>query len=382
MKTLIMVTHLLGTGHLSRALILARAFVAAGHDVRLVSGGRPASHLDTTDVGFVQLPPLQSDGVNFTHLLDEMGDPATDALHEARRGMLKQIMAGFAPDLVITELYPFGRRSLAAEFQIVLAAAAAQAPRPVVCASVRDILAPPSKPAKARAASDIIRQCYDAVLVHSDPALVPLEASWPVPPDLGTKLHYTGFVAAAPAPVLPDARGAGHVLVSAGGGDVGGALFATVIHAARQTPDLKWCLLVGGATAPQVIAKLQQDAPPGVEVMATTPDFRQMLHHAAASVSLCGYNTALDVLQAGTPAVFVPFDAGGEVEQSLRAAALSKLDGVAVLKTRDLTAQTLTNALRHVMAQPRRADTSIAMNGAARSVKIATELVKGARNAG
>jgi len=44
-----------------------------------------------------------------------------------------------------------------------------------------------------------------------------------------------------------------------------------------------------------------------------------MLYHAAASVSLCGYNTALDILQAGTPAVFVPFDDGSEVEQGLRA---------------------------------------------------------------
>ena len=56
-----------------------------------------------------------------------------------------------------------------------------------------------------------------------------------------------------------------------------------------------------------------------------------MLYHAAASVSLCGYNTALDVLQSGVPAVLVPFDNGGEVEQSLRAEALAPQELVADL---------------------------------------------------
>jgi len=56
-----------------------------------------------------------------------------------------------------------------------------------------------------------------------------------------------------------------------------------------------------------------------------TPDFRMLLTGAAASVSMCGYNTALDVLQAGVPAVLIPFDDGGEVEQGLRADALAAL---------------------------------------------------------
>ncbi|HBR43215.1 MAG TPA: glycosyltransferase, partial [Sulfitobacter sp.] len=42
MKVSIVVTHLLGTGHLARALTLGRAYGAAGHDVQVVSGGMPA----------------------------------------------------------------------------------------------------------------------------------------------------------------------------------------------------------------------------------------------------------------------------------------------------------------------------------------------------
>ena len=40
-RVLIVVTHLLGAGHLTRASALARAFMRAGHEVTVVTGGMP-----------------------------------------------------------------------------------------------------------------------------------------------------------------------------------------------------------------------------------------------------------------------------------------------------------------------------------------------------
>ena len=77
MRVMIVVTHLLGTGHLVRALNIARACVDAGHSVTLVSGGMPVVHLDFTGVNLVQLPPLRSDGVDFTRLLTSDGSVAS-----------------------------------------------------------------------------------------------------------------------------------------------------------------------------------------------------------------------------------------------------------------------------------------------------------------
>ena len=62
MKVMIVVTHLLGTGHLSRALTLGRAFQAAGDRVQIISGGFPAPQLDTDGMNILQLPALRSDG--------------------------------------------------------------------------------------------------------------------------------------------------------------------------------------------------------------------------------------------------------------------------------------------------------------------------------
>ena len=111
-----------------------------------------------------------------------------------------------------------------------------------------------------------------------------------------------------------------------------------------------------------------------VIVEAARPDFRQMLHHAAASVSLCGYNTALDILQAGTPAVFIPFDEGGEVEQGLRANALAERDGISVVTRANLTAQSLLVALERVIAAPHRGIGLGSFDGAARTVEMTHSL--------
>lgn len=373
MRAMIVVTHLLGTGHLRRALVLARAFCGAGHQTLLVSGGMPLPELQAGRVRLQQLPPLRSDGVNFTRLLDETGAVAGATLLRQRQDDLGRAVTAFAPDVLITELFPFGRRVLAAEFQALLDRARDLPLRPLILSSVRDILAPPSKPAKAEATDAIIARHYDAVLVHSDAQSTRLQASWPVSPALAARLRYTGYVAPPPAGPHPQRAGADEILVSAGGGSVGNALFACACEAARLMPEHRWRLLVGGADAPARIAALTGSGPAILE--PARPDFRQMLTHAAASVSLCGYNTALDVLQAGARAVFVPFDDGREVEQTLRAEALSHLPGIAILRTADLTPDRLCAAVRQVRAAPARGGPPLCFDGAARTVALAQDML-------
>ncbi|GAA6201870.1 glycosyltransferase [Aquicoccus sp. SU-CL01552] len=375
MKVMIVVTHLLGTGHLSRALTLARAFDAAGHEVLVVSGGRPAPHLHPGALGWLQLPLLASDGVDFTRLLTDTGEEADAGYLERRRIALRGALIAFAPDVLITELFPFGRRALSGEFLSLLEAARDQRRRPIVLSSIRDILAPPSKPSKAERAEEIVTRLYDAVLVHSDPHATRLEQSWPVTPTLADKLRYTGYVA-PPAPVPhPQGLGTDEVLVSAGGGAVGGPLFRAALEAARLRPALHWRLLVGG-NDPAQLSELQATAPANATVEAARPEFRQMLPHAAASVSMCGYNTAMDLLQAGTPAVLIPFDAGKEVEQSLRAESLAQLPAVEVLRSADMTAHTLAGALDRALAAGPHRDSGLEFDGAARSVAIATQMAE------
>jgi predicted glycosyltransferase len=376
-KAMIAVTHLLGTGHLSRALTLARAFVANGHDTLLATGGAPAPQLDQTGIQMLQLPSLRSDGTNFTRLLDDTGSPANDRYLKQRSNKLNDAIVAFQPDILITELFPFGRRILSAEFLSLLETAKLLPTSPVILSSIRDILAPPSKPAKATRADEVITSYYDAVLVHSDPHSTQLDQSWPVSEKLAPFLRYTGYVAPPSAPPHPDNAGAGEILVSAGGGSVGDALFQTAIETACLNPGQQWRLLVGGSDAAERVVKLAHQAQGTRTIVEPArPDFRQMLANAAASVSMCGYNTALDLLQAGTPAVMIPFDAGNEVEQTLRATSLASLPGLSVLRNADLTPETLNSHLLQVLKDGPRSNTGLRFDGAARSVQLACDMAK------
>lgn len=373
MKVLIVVTHLLGTGHLARALTLARAFGDQGHDTVVVSGGMPAPHLDTTNIELEQLPPVRSNGIDFSTLFDG-SDQSVDGLYmDQRQHALIAILNRVNPDVLITELFPFGRRILKDEFTALLSAAETLSKPPLIVSSIRDILAPPSKPAKAALADTLIDTYYDAVLVHADADLTPLELSWPVSSVIADKLHYTGFVAPPPAPHHPEGIGTGEILVSAGGGDVGGHIFAAALKAADQH-DRKWRLLLGGADAKKRADAMQAIAPKNVTVEPARPDFRQMLYHAHASVCMCGYNTALDVLQSGVSTVFIPFDEGSEVEQGIRADALAKQSNISVIRSVDLTSERLLQALGEVEAEPSRHPIRTGMDGAARTVDIIDNL--------
>lgn len=367
MKIMIVVTHLLGTGHLARALTLARAFQGVDDRVCVVSGGMPAPLIARDFDGLVQLPPVRSDGVDFTTLLGVDGAPVSGSYLARRQSELLACYDSFAPDVLITELFPFGRRILRDEFTALLSHAKGAVVPPLICASIRDILAPPSKPKKATFADEMVLRFYDAVLVHADPDLTPLDISWPVSKTLAPLLRYTGFVTPPAAGPHPDAAGTGEIIVSAGGGDVGGPVYAAALGAAALSAR-PMRILVGGAAPRRQVAQLRATAPAHVVVEPARTDFRQMLTHAAASVSLCGYNTALDILQAGTPAVFIPFDEGAEVEQGLRAGVLSRQNGIATLPFAELTPDRLNTALDTVLAAPPRAAAPGNFDGAAGTV--------------
>lgn len=367
----ILVTHLLGTGHLSRSLILARALRDAGFKPQLISGGMTTGHLDISGIDFVQLPPIRSDGAGFTRLLDREGNPATPELMQERIEAILAAVRNKPPDLLITELFPFGRRMLRVEFEATLSAAKAMPRPPLIFSSVRDILAPPSSSAKADQTEDWLGQHYDGVLVHSDADVLPLEASWPVTPKTKQLLYYTGFIAAPAAPSKsPGHDGADEILVTAGGGPVGRKLFETASLAARLG-DRRWRLLVGGPDAAEFCARLNLEAD-GAPVWAepARADYRQMLDRCAAAVGQCGYNTAIDWLQAGVPGVFVPFAEEGEVEQTMRAASLRKRFGFGQIAEDELTPENLAAAAQSAVQRGRYAAQGLQLDGAARSSRI------------
>jgi predicted glycosyltransferase len=374
LRVLVAVTHLLGAGHLTRAAALARAFAKAGHDTTLASGGMPAPLIRTDGVRLVQLPPVRTVGTDFRTLLDESGQPVTPARLEARRDMLIELIDTTRPDVVVTELFPFGRRGLAGEFMALAEHAKASRPETLVLSSVRDVLVAPAKPERIAQSHETLRRVYDAVLVHGDAELIPLEASWPLNDGARALLRYTGYVDDG-SPVEPVCdSGTGEIVVSGGSSAASLPLYRTALAAAALMSKGRWRILVGGGVAEAEFASLLGAAPPNAMLERARADFRSLLAGAAVSVSQAGYNTVIDVLRSGCRAVFVPFEQGHETEQRLRAEHLAARGCGEVLLEADLSSAYLAERVDKVLQRPRADVAMVRLDGAEQSVAIVEEL--------
>ncbi len=78
--------------------------------------------------------------------------------------------------------------------------------------------------------------------------------------------------------------------------------------------------------------RLQQTKPANVELVRSVPDLAHELRAARASISQCGYNTALDLLRSQVPALVVPYATPEEDEQTRRARRLQQLGAVQMAK--------------------------------------------------
>lgn len=366
-RVIVAVTHLLGSGHLVRAGHLAASLARAGFTVTLASGGVASRVRPGEPAAFLQLPPVKVEGTDFRNLLDEEGRPASLERLAERRRMLVDLAETLRPDVVVTEHFPFGRRQLTDEFLALIAAARAANPRALVLASVRDVLVTP-RPTRIAEAQEHLARRFDGVLVHGDPSFLSLDASWPVTPELAAKLRYTGYLADAS---LEPVRGGlsaeeqpGEVLVSGGGSGAALPLFRLCLEAARHLgASRRWRLLVGRGLGEAAFANLCAAAPEHVVVEWARPDFPALLAGCALSISQAGYNTVLDLVAAGRPAIVVPFDEGGETEQAIRAEAMARaglarclrLAGETPLTGRRL-ADEIAAALRDPAPQPARID--------------------------
>ncbi len=362
MKVMLVVTSLMGAGHLQRTLIIARAIREAGGEPVIVSGGRPIAHLKTGGVTVEHIPSLSADGFDYSRLMTP-DDVADAAYLRSRAAHLVDLFEEHRPDALVTELFPFGRRALSSEFLTLLAQAKGKAK---IYASIRDVLEPKRKIKRAEETALRLRRWYDSVLVHGDPNLIGLEATWPLVENFQDVIRYTGYVAEPSPPA--DLGSTDEVLVSVGGGVIGRNLLETAVQAAGRGART-WRLRVGGADAAVEVDRLRQgagDAPVIIEAAAS--DYRARLAACACSVSLLGYNTCTDLLLAARPSVICPMREGDEREQRIRAEAFRRLTGFHQLD--EVSPEALSGLVENAIATGPGDPHGINMDGAATTARM------------
>lgn len=388
-SVLFYVQHLLGIGHLKRALRIVDALAREGVEVTVVSGGEPvAAVASAITTQIIQLPPIRARDAGFRELVDAAGRPVNADLRIARRKALLEALAAARPDAVLIEAFPFGRRAFRFELDALIDAARSRLPRPLVLCSLRDIVVLHDKK-RGQEIVDRVRADFDFVLVHSDPKLVPLDASFPAAPEISDRLIYTGYVAAAdilaeaslPAPGSDDSAGLDEVVVSVGGGAVGGALLSTALETRRRgfLTGLTWRLLTGPNLPEPQFEALASNLPERVTVERYRHEFPHILRRCHVSVSQGGYNTVMDVLEARAPAVVVPFASERETEQGLRAERLAARGILEVVQERELSPERLVQAIDRAINRPS-APIAIDTGGARRAASLIVGMISSARD--
>jgi predicted glycosyltransferase len=374
--------HAVGMGHLVRSLALASA-LAERFRVVFLSGGRmPRGLPRPRDVEVRALPPLALGPDNRLISCDRRR--GVERAQQVRR---EQILAAYdqvQPAAIVVELFPFGRKKFAPELLPLLERARQPGSRrPLVLCSLRDILVgrPDDQRSHDERAVRWANTYFDAVLVHADPRLARLEDTFQPATPLRIPVEYTGFVLGAPACDQARAKaGRRRIMVSAGGGLVGEPLFRAALEAHQPlwaSERLETHIVTGPFLPESTWQSLRAAAAqrPGLRVHRFVPDLRAQIRASVASVSQCGYNTALDLLWAGVPSLVVPYAEGTEDEQTRRARRLEALGALRVLPADRLNGPTLAREVRALLEfQP--APFAIDLDGARNTTRLLEDLLR------
>ena len=361
--------HVLGMGHFVRSMELVRGL--QDFQVCFFNGGEsvPGFPLPPS-VEMVQLPPLTSNAACKTM-------PSTDhcqSLAEIKDARIHCLLDGYErlnPDLVIIELFPFGRKQFAFELVPLLARVRLAGRRTKVVCSLRDILVSKRDQQRYEArVCALLNRYFDALLIHADPQLQRLEETFSSVNAIQTEIKYTGYVVQTSDTALTDLHDDDialetsddpFILVSIGGGRVGYELLACAVKAseilAQHQPH--HMLVFTGPYLPEEqfrTLKCMTENKPYVTLRRYTARFLSYMEQADVSVSMAGYNTCMNILTTGVTALVLPFIGGGDNEQTIRAKKLEELGVVNVMQPQELQparlAENIMRRLRTKASQP------------------------------
>lgn len=370
--------HVLGIGHFHRSLEICRQ-LSEKHRVTLILGG-PDIQFDDTGLQVCRLPGLQMDS-SFKNL--RPSDP-TAPLAETKRHRKDKIFAFFQreqPDVFLVELYPFGRKAFRFELDPILAALSDGTLKPCKCyVSLRDILVerPDDQEKFEQRIITTLNRYFDGLLIHSDKNVITLEETFGRASDIKIPTAYTGYITPQTGShkraeireneeIPADNK---LIVASIGGGNVGWELLFQAVAAFKQLKDsdrYRMQIFTGPYFPEDEYLKLQSQLTTGISLERFSDSFPGWLEAADLSLSMAGYNTTMNILQAGVPALVYPF--GQNREQKMRIKKIEGLAAIRMLADNDLDPQKLADIILEWSAVSRYSP-SIRLDGAEESARL------------
>jgi predicted glycosyltransferase len=382
---------LLGIGHFVRSRQLL--FALRDFDALFIYGGEFVPDFDLPAwVEAVYLPAIKSDA-SFERLYAVDDSCSLPEIQARRKEMLLAAFDRFAPDVLLIELFPFGRRKFKFELLPLLARARATRPEIKVVCSLRDILV--SRPDQARYEAEVcalMNRYFDLLLIHADPRLQRLEETFGSVGGINCVIHYTGYVRQTEQIVGQTSVRPGNcqtnvcptILVSVGAGRVGSELIYCALDAdTRLAGPRRLHILTGPHMRVEEFQSLRRRAEGHsyITIESHTTQFLSLLRQADLSISMAGYNTCMDILSAGVRALVWPFTEHENGEQMMRARKLERLGYVNILDPGRLDPDYLAAEIVRCLGMPPPAPSlALDLQGAPRTAELLTELLEGKKS--
>jgi predicted glycosyltransferase len=378
MKIILYCQHVLGIGHLFRALEICKEL--KHHQVLLVTGGPRINAKIPSHVEVIHLPGLQMDS-EFKGLFSSDRSASLDQIKKKRQKKLLAIVEQEMPDIFLLELYPFGRKAFRFELDPVIQAIRCKTqPRCGVISSVRDILVEKENQNKHEGrVVQTLNNFFDAVLVHSDPRLITLKETFFRFDEIKIPVIHTGYIAqkarAGSRSRIRRQLRIGEkdlmIVASAGGGSVGKPILESAIEAFKRL-KMKTALSLYVYAGPYMAEGDFEDLKAlgtgqRIQVSKFSSDFLSFLAAADLSISMAGYNTTMNILATGVPAVVWPFAAN--LEQRRRAERLADRGALKLINDQDLNPDHLAAIMDQTLSRADTRKVDIDLNGAAHTVQ-------------
>ena len=293
---------------------------------------------------------------------------------------LLDIFARIRPHVLMLEMFPFGRRQFRFELLPLLELAGKATPRPRVVSSVRDILVRKTKVERNTEMAQLANEWFDLVLVHGDPSVATFDMTFPEHDAIKNLIRYTGYVAVPNREAaMETGAGDGEIIISMGGGAAGKPLIEAALegYPLAKTSRLTWRFLCGPNLDEDAFRGFQNAAPDGVIIERNRTDFPTLLKNCVVSVSQGGYNTIMDVLQAGASAIIAPYAESDESEQCFRAQLMQDRGLLRLIEHHQLTPALLARSIDEMAETKPSSVERMDFTGAETTARIIAELVNG-----
>lgn len=352
-----------GLGHMRRTNSITRKFLEARPDASvLLLSDSPLGQLFGVQKNqdYLKLPSIVKTGSAWDPV--NLSIPFDEVL-VMRENIIRGALLYFKPHIFLVDHMPHGAKG---ELYPVLREIHDLGTGTQVVLGLRDILDAPEV-IKTRWHSEgaykAIEKFYDQVLIYGMQEVYDLARELGLKQDVGSLINYSGYVC---TPALPryTARarstslasyenGTKLILSMAGGGADAFPMMRTLLEAFPKVRAKIPCTMqvITGPFMPteqrHELEKMASGLP--VRIRNTVSDTLSYLDAADLVVSMAGYNSSIEILRSGKPAILIP-RAGPSAEQRMRATLFADRGWVRFMEPNEVNADLLAQAILEDLA--------------------------------